>query len=183
VDGWAYLFVRTAADPRTAEEGVRGVIASVDPGQPVVDVQPMNARLRETVGPQRLAAALFGFFALAALLLASAGIFAVVSVLVRQRTAELGIRMALGAGRSRVFSAVLGETMIPVGVGIAVGLVGGASVAFAVRPLLYGVDPTDPLVFIALPAAIAAVAVFAAAVPALRAAWLDPALALRERGG
>ncbi len=183
IDGWAYLFVRTSGDPMSVESAVRGVIASADPGQPVVDVRTMESRLLETVGPQRLAAALFGFFALAAMLLAAAGIFAVVSVLVRQRTAELGIRMALGANGSRVFGTVMGSTMVPVAIGIAVGLAGGAAVAFAVRPLLYGVRPTDPLVFIGVPTAIAVVALLAAAAPALRAARLDPSLALRDRGG
>jgi len=181
IDGWAYLFVRTAGDPMDFEAAVRGVVASVDPGQPVVDVRTMASRLLETVGPQRLAAGLFGFFALTALMLAAAGIFAVVSVVVRQRTAELGIRMALGATRSRVFGSVVSGTMVPVAIGIGIGLAGGAAVAYAVRPLLYGVRPTDPLVFVGVPAAIALVAFLAAALPAFRAARLDPSLALRER--
>lgn len=183
VDSWTYFFIRTAGDPLAAEAGIRRVVASVDPGQPVVDVRSMEARLLESVGPQRLAAGLFGFFAIAALLLAAGGIFAVVSVLVRQQTAELGVRLVLGAGRAQLFGAVTGRTMVPVGVGILVGLGGGAAVAYGLRSLLYGVEPTDPLVFAGVTLMIAAVAFLSAAIPAFKASRLDPATALRERGG
>ena len=152
----------------------------MDPGQPVVDVQPMSARVAETVGPQRLIAGLFGAFSLVALLLAAAGIYAVVSVLVGQRTAELGLRMALGADRSTILADVLSDTATPAGVGLGFGVVGGVLIAWGVRGMLYGVSPWDPVTFVAVPLGIALVTLAAAFFPALRAARLDPAIAFRR---
>jgi ABC-type antimicrobial peptide transport system permease subunit len=183
VDGWAYLMVRTRGEPAALEQTVKETIWSIDAGQPVVDVRPMTDRLADSVGPQRLAARLFGFFAIVALALAGAGIFAVVSVLVRQRTGELGVRMALGADGSRVFRDVLGDTLVPTTIGVGFGVAGGLGVAWAVRGLLYGVSPWDPATFVAVPAVIVAVALLAACGPAARAARLDPVTAFRTDSG
>lgn len=179
VDGWAWMMMRTEGEPAALQEEAKDVIWSVDPGQPVLDVRTMEARVADTVGAQRLAASLFGLFALAALALAAAGIFAVVSVLVRQRTTEIGVRMALGADGGTVLRNVLGDALLPTLVGVGVGLLGGVGVARAVRGLLHGVSPWDPVSFALVPALIVGVAVLAALVPALRAAALSPTQALR----
>jgi putative ABC transport system permease protein len=181
VDGWAYMMVRTRGEAAELEEAVKETVWSVDPGQPVVDIRTMEDRIADTMGPQRLAAALFAAFAVASLALAAAGIFAVVSVLVRQRTAELGVRMALGADRARILRQVVGESLVPTLAGVGLGLAGGAAVAQAVQGLLYGVAPWDPLTFLAVPTGIVAVALLAAFLPALRAARLDPVEALWDR--
>ncbi len=181
VDSWSYVLMKTEADPVGFETVAKETIWSIDAGQPVVDVQTMEQRIAATVGPQRLAAALFAAFAVVSLALAAAGIFAVVSVLVRQRTAELGVRMALGADAPRIVRRVLGDSAVPTLVGVALGLAGGAAVARGVRSLLYGVGPWDPIAFVIVPLGIVVVALLAALVPAVRASRLDPLRALAER--
>ncbi|MEM7415158.1 MAG: ADOP family duplicated permease [Gemmatimonadota bacterium] len=181
VDGWAYLMVRTQGDPLALEVPIKETIWSIDAGQPVVDVRPMADRVADTIGAQRLAARLFAFFAVVSLALAGAGIFAVVSVLVRQRTSELGVRAALGADSAHLFRGVLTDTLMPTLIGVGLGLMGGLAIAWSVRGFLFGVEPWDPITVMATSLGIVAVALVAAAGPALRAARLDPVVAFRQR--
>lgn len=179
VDGWAYVLIDTEGDPALFEDAAKNVIWGIDPGQPVLDVRTMEDRIADTVGSQRLVATLFGLFSLVALLLAAGGIFAVVSVLVRQRTGELGLRMALGADGGTILRGVLRDALVPSLVGVGAGLVGGAGVAWAVRDLLHGVSPWDPFTFALVPAILIGVTIVAALSPAVRAARLSPTRALR----
>lgn len=182
VDGWAYLLVRTAGDPLAVESATKAAIWSVDARQPVVDVRTMEARVADTVGPQRLAATLFAVFAATALALAASGVFAVVSLLVRQRTPELGIRIALGADSGRIFRGVLLDTLTPTAIGVLIGVVGGVGIALGVRGFLYGVSPWDPVSFGIATGGLVLVSLLAAAIPAWRAARIDPTQAFREGG-
>jgi putative ABC transport system permease protein len=180
-DGWVYFLLRAQSDPSGLERAVEETIWGIDPLQPVIDFRTMEDRVAETVGPQRLAAALFGVFAVVAPALAAAGIFAVVSVLVRQRTGEIGVRMALGADGGRIVRRVLADTLVPTLIGVGAGLGGGALVAHGVRGLLYGVSPWDPVSFVLVPAGVVAVALLAALAPAQGAARLSHAQTFRGR--
>jgi ABC-type antimicrobial peptide transport system permease subunit len=111
--------------------------------------------------------------------LAAAGIYGVVAYLVTLRTREFGIRMALGADRSRVLRMVMGRGATLVGLGLTIGIAGAAAVTRVLRGLLYGVTSTDPITFGAMALLLAAVALAACAIPARRAALVDPAVALR----
>lgn len=183
IDGWAYLMVRTRGEPALLEDPVKEAIWAIDPGQPVVDVKTMRERVLDTIGAQRLVARLFGFFAVVALGLAGAGTFAVVSVIVRQRTAELGVRAALGADRATIFGGVLRDTMSPTVIGVAFGLFGGIAIAWSMRGFLFGVEPWDPVTLVGVCAGIVLTVLLAAAGPAARAARLDPVVAFRKDAG
>ena len=122
---------------------------------------------------------LLGIFAAVALLLASVGIYGVMSYSVEQRTREIGIRMALGAERSSVLRLIVGQGARLAAGGIVVGIAGAFALSRVMAGLLYGVSATDPLTYLALAAILAAVAVAACAVPARRAVLVDPAVALR----
>ena len=140
----------------------------------------MDEWVGRSVTRPRQRAGLTAIFAGAAVLLAALGVFATVAFSVVSRTREIGIRMALGAGRSQILSRVLGQGLRPVLVGAAVGLAAAAGGAKLLAGLLYRVPATDPLVFAVVPAALLAVAALAAYLPARRAAAVDPMVALRS---
>jgi ABC-type antimicrobial peptide transport system permease subunit len=129
--------------------------------------------------PARIGAWLLGGFGSLALLLAAVGIYGVVSYTVSQRTREIGIRAALGAGRGALIGHVIGGTLRVVGVGVAVGVVLAVLAGHAARAFLYGVAPADPAVLLGTPLVLAVVAAVASWVPARRAAAVDPMVALR----
>jgi ABC-type antimicrobial peptide transport system permease subunit len=129
--------------------------------------------------PARIGAALLGAFGSLALLLATVGIYGVASFAVASRTREIGIRSALGAQRADVLRLVVGESMRRVGIGLAAGLLGAVGLARVLASQLYGVGVVDPLTFTATPVVLGAVALIASWVPALRAARVDPLVALR----
>ncbi len=131
------------------------------------------------VSPRRFMMVLLGAFAIAALLLASIGIYGVVSYTVSQRTAEIGIRMALGASAGQVQRHVMRETITLVSSGIVIGIIGALILARLTASLLYQLEPTDPLTFVITIAVLLIVAVSAGYLPALRASRVDPMSALR----
>jgi len=159
---------------------IRERVRHVDPDIPVSNVQTMEARVSASVAQPRLQTIVLGTFAGLALLLAAVGVYGVMSYAARQRTREIGIRMALGAGGRAILTLLLGKGVAMVAVGVGAGLLGAAALTRALRSLLYGVSATDPLVFAGITAVLAAVALLAALVPARRASRLDPVLALRE---
>jgi putative ABC transport system permease protein len=125
-------------------------------------------------------AVLLGVFATLALVLAAVGIYGTISLLVTERTHEIGIRMALGAGREAILRMVLSEAVLLAGAGLAIGLAGGAALTRSLGNLLYGVAPHDPMTFAGVPILLLLVALIASLHPARRAAGLDPIATLRR---
>jgi putative ABC transport system permease protein len=173
------LVVRTAGDPLSVVTAVRQAIWSVDPTQPVSNIRTMDEILSEEVAQRRIGMTLLVAFAALALLLASLGIYGVLSYAVTQRTPEIGIRMALGAGRQEVVRMVLADGMRLATAGVAIGL--GVSLALTrlMTGLLFGVSASDPRTLTGVTLLLTAVALLACYIPARRAAKVDPMVALR----
>jgi ABC-type antimicrobial peptide transport system permease subunit len=144
-----------------------------------VEYQELDELVDRAVSPRRFMVILLGAFALAALLLASIGIYGVVSYTVTQRTQEIGIRMALGASAGQVQRHVMSQTVALVASGILAGITSALILTRLMTSLLYQLDPTDPLTFVATTLVLLIVAVSAGYVPALRASRVDPMSALR----
>jgi putative ABC transport system permease protein len=174
---WA---VRTAGDPNQIVAAVRAAVAQVDPRAPLAEVQPMTTFLDKAMAPIRFTATLIGIFAAVAVILAGVGLYGVLSTIVRQRTAEIGMRMVFGAQRSSILNLVVGEGLKLSAAGIAIGLAGALAITRVMASLLVGVNPTDPVTFAAIIALFALIAVTASWVPARRASRLDPMAAIRE---
>ncbi len=173
-------FVRTNGDPARLEPTVRSVAAAISPELAIVSMKPLAEYLSTAAAPTRFALTLIGIFGGIALVLAAVGLYGVLATVVRQRTAEIGVRMAFGASQGRIFQQIIGEGLILSGVGIAVGLVVALGLTRTMRSMLVGVSPTDPATFAGIVLLFAVVAALACWLPARRAAALDPANALRE---
>jgi predicted permease len=175
----AFLIARTDADPAQLGGAIREAVRAVAPGQPVYDLSTMDQRLGSSLGPQRFAVTVLGFFAGVALLMAALGLYGVISHTVTQRTQEIGIRIALGAQMNQVLGLVISHGMRLVGAGIVVGLVAAFGLARLLSTQLFQVSPFDPLTFALTALGLAVVAFLASYVPARRAARIDPIVALR----
>ncbi|HMV49097.1 MAG TPA: ABC transporter permease, partial [Blastocatellia bacterium] len=173
------LTVRTSGDPMNPAAAVRQAVWSVDPAQPVSNVRTMEDILSEEVAQRRIGMTLLAAFAALALLLASLGIYGVLSYAVTQRTQEIGVRMALGANRRAVVRMVMTDGLRLAGAGVVLGL--GASFALTrlMANLLFGVSANDPRTLALVTLLLTAVAMLACYVPARRAAKVDPMVALR----
>ncbi|MDP6579614.1 MAG: ABC transporter permease [Vicinamibacterales bacterium] len=177
--GGVTLAIRTEGDPLTAVPFLRSAVLELDPSLPLDDVMTMEARLATSVAQPRFYAILLGVFAALALILASVGIYGILSYGVSQRSTEIGVRMALGAHRRNILRLVLQQGAWMIGLGVALGLLGAYSVSGLLASLLFGVTATDPLTFAAVPAVLITVAVVACYIPARRATRVDPMVALR----
>jgi predicted permease len=173
------LEVRTKADPRVVAPEIRKVIAQVAPALPVQDVATLAERVGRLLARERLVTQITAIFGLLALLLACIGIYGLISYAVARRTAEMGIRMALGATRASVVWLVLREAIVLVLIGLAVGIPLVFAAARLVTGLLFGVSPTDPLTLVSTALLMLSIAVLAAYPPARRASRVDPITALR----
>jgi putative ABC transport system permease protein len=176
--GMAFV-VRSAADPATVVRGVRQEVAALDPTLPLSNVRPLDELVADSVAEPRFRTVLLAAFALLAVALAAVGVYGVISYAVAQRTRELGVRMALGAGRGQLLRLVLGEGLGLAAWGVAAGVLAALAATRAMRGLLYATSPTDPLTFAAVSLLVLAVAAAAAYLPARRAARVDPMVALR----
>jgi len=176
----AALAVRTAGDPLAMIGPIKSAMAKVDKGLPLTEIRTMDEIAYHSVARPRFRAQLLGGFAAFALLLAAVGVFGVLAFSVTQRTREFGIRMALGAARSQVLRLVLWRGLAISAAGIVAGLAGAAALSRWLATLLFGVQPLDPMTFLAAPALLSLVALAAAATPALRAIRISPAVALRD---
>ncbi len=173
------LDIRARGDATALTDEVRQVLSKIDRNLPVRDVTTLTAQVDRSLRQERLLTTLTSFFGLLALLLASIGLFGVMSYAVARRTSEIGIRMALGAERGSVLWMVLRESLALVAIGAVAGLVAASASTRLVGGLLYEISPTDPGAFAVSAAALLAVAALAAYIPALRASRVDPMVALR----
>jgi putative ABC transport system permease protein len=176
------VVVRSTADPRTVAAAVQGTVRALDPDLPVYGLQPMTELVAGATSQSRFYMLLLGGFAAIALLLAAVGIYGVTAYGVRQRTQEIGIRMALGASRDRVLRMVVGQGMALALAGAAAGLAGAFLATRGLHSLLYEVSASDPPTFAAVAAVLLAVAALASYLPARRAALTEPQLALKGEG-
>jgi putative ABC transport system permease protein len=174
------VVLRTPLPAAVLEPRIRHDIRTIDPTLPVFGVSSMNDVLDRSLASHRFAADLVGGFAGLALLLASIGIYGLLSYMVGQSSRDIGIRMALGARPGDILRMFLQRGVVLAGVGVVIGLVVAASSASVMASLLYGVRPRDPAVFLIVPLLLFAVAVLASYVPAWRATKVDPLIALRE---
>jgi predicted lysophospholipase L1 biosynthesis ABC-type transport system permease subunit len=171
--------LRTQGDPRAVIGGVRDAVHSVDPGLPIAKVSTMTTLVGDSMTQPRFTMLLLAAFSALALMLASIGIYGVISYGVAQRTQEIGIRLALGAQPRNVFAMVLGQGVRLAGLGVVLGFAAAFGVTQLMASLLFGVQPTDPITFAAVPALLMAVALLACYLPARRATRVDPMVALR----
>jgi predicted permease len=174
------LAILTEIDPAALAPAVRAQVHALDPEQPVTDVRTMQDMLESFVysGP-RFTLALFAVFAALGLCLAVVGVYGVVSHAVSRRTAEIGVRLALGASARQIAGMVVGSGLRLVGLGVLLGLLGSAAAGRVLRQLVWSVSPFDPLSFAAVAVVLVLVGVQACLRPALRAARVDPVTALR----
>jgi putative ABC transport system permease protein len=173
------LAIRTSSDPSSSAPAIRALLAGIDPTQPLFDVKPLDAALADSIAPRRFNVILLGTFAASALLLALVGIYGVIAYSVAQRTHEIGVRMALGAQRRQVVRMIVWQGMAIAIAGIAMGVVAALALTRVMASLLYEVAPTDPPTFAVVVCALAATALAACCGPALKAALVDPIVALR----
>jgi putative ABC transport system permease protein len=173
------LAIRTAGDPISVAAAVRREVWAVDKDQPISNVRTMEEILDEEVAPRRLQMSLLAGFAALALLLASIGIYGVLSYAVTQRTQEIGIRMAMGARQQDVLRMVVGDGMRLALLGVGIGLAAAFALTRLMASLLFRVSATDPSTFISVPLLLILVALIASYIPAHRATNVDPMVALR----
>jgi putative ABC transport system permease protein len=173
------LAIRTAREPLTLAPAVEQEVRAVDPDQPVYQVRTMQQLKSEWVSQRFLALLLVGLFAGAALALAAVGIYGVMAYSVTQRTHEIGIRVALGAGPGNVLRMILAQGAGLAGMGLAAGIGVALILTRLMKSLLYGVSATDPLAYLGGVALLFGVALLACWLPARRATRVDPIVALR----
>jgi len=178
--GAIWYAMRVAGTPEGALPTVRSVLASLDPDLPLARAGSMEFHIRDRMFQPRVFGSMFAIFAGVALLLATVGLYGVMSYVVAQRTHELGIRMALGATARDVTKLVLGGASRLLAVGLAIGLPAAVLLAQLLRGALYGVSASDPSTFVGITFLLSAVALLASAIPALRATRVDPMTALQR---
>jgi putative ABC transport system permease protein len=176
----ATIAVRASLDPAALTRSIFEIVQSLDPNLPLAEVKTMDQIKDESLAGDRFAAALFGGFAAVALILAALGIYGVMSFAVAQRTHEIGLRMALGAGPNRVLALILKEGMILACIGLILGLGGAYGVGKAMHSIFYNVGTIDFAAFSAVAAALLLAALLACFIPARRATLVDPMQALRQ---
>jgi predicted permease len=174
------LAVRTRGDPGQLLPAVRAAVRAVDPAQPLSHVAPLEALVERSTGARQLAVVLLGLFAGLALLLASIGLYGLMSYAVAQRSREFGVRVALGAARRNVLMLVVRQGMQLALLGTGLGLAGALALTRLLRSQLYAVEATDPATYAVVVAVLVGVALVATLVPALRATGAEPMQALRQ---
>jgi len=176
----AGLAVRTFGDPASMTKSITAVVHTVDPDLPLDQVKTMDQLVHESLASDRFSTVLFASFAGLALLLAAIGIYGVMSFAVAQRTHEIGLRIALGAGPQQVLRLVLGEGMLLALIGLGVGLAVTYFVGRLMKTILYQVNALDPAAISAVTAVLLLSALLACYIPARRATRVDPMVALRD---
>jgi putative ABC transport system permease protein len=175
------LVARTAGDPDSVTQAIRREVAVIDPELPFYGVRSMGQRLSQSLLSRRTPMLLAVIFACVALFLASLGIYGVLAYQVAQRRREIGIRLALGSDGGRIFRLVVREGVMLLAIGVAAGLAGSVAIRRAMETQLFGVQALDPVVLASVAGVLGAVALTACAVPARRAARIDPLIALSDQ--
>jgi predicted permease len=173
------VYARTAGDPKTVFAALRRGAGGLDPGLPITSLRTMEDQIDESLSAQRAMASLSAFFGILATLLAAIGLYGVMAYTVTRRTREIGIRLALGAGRASLLNLVLREVALLTVAGVAIAIPVALAVTRLVRSELYGIVPNDPLSIAAAALVLASVALLAGYIPAERATRVDPLTALR----
>jgi putative ABC transport system permease protein len=174
------LVVRTTADPMTEAAAIRRAIHEIDPTQAVSGIRSIEADVGKALARPRLYASLVTSFAVTALVLAAVGVYGLLAYVVSQRTHEIGIRLALGATRRRVFFELFGMGARLVSGGIAIGIVAAVGVRQGISSFVFGVTTGDPPTYLLAVIALSGVAFAAILVPAMHAARVEPLSALRD---
>jgi putative ABC transport system permease protein len=174
------IALRTAGDPAALASSARAAVAQQDKSMVVIDMQTMDAVADHARAGTRFQLLLIGIFAVIAAILAGVGLYGVLSTMVRQRSAEIGVRVALGAAPGTIFSLIVGHGLRLSAVGVGVGLIAAYGLTNIMKSMLVGVKPTDPLTFIAMVLLFLSIAAVSSWLPARRAAGLDPTRALRD---
>ena len=172
------LLIRTEGEPTALLRSIRAAVRSIDPQAPIFGTRTMEEAVSGSVATQRLSAGLIGGFSLLALFLAVLGLYGVLAYLVTRRTREIGIRIALGSPRTKIFGLILRQGMIMVGLGIFAGVILAWGCGPLIRHFIYGVAPNDPATIIGVAALLAVIAILACWLPARRAMNVDPIAAL-----
>jgi predicted permease len=174
------LVIRSSLPAETLQPTVLAALRQLNPGQPTADLKPIQLLVDHSSSPRRFFVYLVGIFAALGLILASLGIYGVISYSVTQRTHEIGIRMALGATQRTVQLGIIGQTLRMAVLGIVAGAIASLAVSSLIASLLFGTAPTDPATFAIIFMLLAAVALVAGYIPARRASRIDPMVALRN---
>jgi predicted permease len=177
--GFATLMVRSRLEPGAVMSEVRRAVQSIDQDQPVFTIQTVAQTLARQTWPFRVFGTLFALFAVIALTLSAVGLYAVMAYSVTQRTQEIGVRMALGAGQNQVLWLVLRRGLLQIAIGVTIGLTGAMFASKALGSLLVQVTPRDPATFAGISTLLVLVAIAACVIPARRASRVDPLVALR----
>ncbi len=175
-----YWIVRSKTNSQAVEAAFRRELQDIDRDAATSNVRTLEDYISDSVAPRKFNLRVLTIFSVVALLLAATGIYGIVSYTVSQRTPEIGIRLALGAGRTNVFRLILGQGLRVVFFGVALGLVGAFAMTRVIRSLLFGVTPNDALTFVLVSLLMIFVALIACSVPARRATKVDPLVALRN---
>jgi predicted lysophospholipase L1 biosynthesis ABC-type transport system permease subunit len=173
------VYARTAGDPKTVFSTLRREVNALDAGLPLSNLRTMEDQLNESLSAQRVIASLSVFFGILATLLAAVGLYGVMAYTVSRRTREIGIRLALGAGRGNLLTLVMREVAILTAVGLGLAIPAALVLTRLVRSELYGIVPNDPLSILVAAIVLATVALLAGYIPANRATRIDPLRALR----
>ena len=174
------LVMKTDGDPLALTGQIRDAVRAIDRNIPVSEIKTMEGVAEAALSQPRFVTFLLALFAGTALTLAAIGIYGTISLLVTERTQEMGIRLALGADRPTILKLVLGQGMLLTAIGLALGLTGAAVLSRTLAGLVYGVGTLDPLTFVAVPLLLCIVALAACFLPARRAASVDPITTLRQ---
>jgi putative ABC transport system permease protein len=174
-----YLFVRSVLPAATLASAIRNHVAALNPAQPLTSVKTMNDVVAATTAPRRFNTIVLGLFAAIALLLSAVGIYSVISYATALRTKEIGIRTALGAAKRSILLLVLKKGIVLAGAGAVIGFAAAFALTRLMSSLLFGVSPSDPLVFIIVGLVCLAAALLACLLPARRATEVDPLICLR----
>ncbi|HXQ72189.1 MAG TPA: ABC transporter permease [Pyrinomonadaceae bacterium] len=175
-----YWVVRSKIDSQVVQNAFRRELREIDPDAATSNIKTLEAYVADAVGPRRFILRLLTTFSIAALVLAATGIYGVISYSVAQRTQEIGIRLALGAGPARVFRSILGQGLKMVTVGLIFGITVALAATRVMRSLLFGIAPSDPFTFLTVSVLLILVTLIASGIPARRAAEVDPLVALRN---